>query len=208
MEAPPKTPPPSPAGIAPVGSGLGEVAGPAKAAPPPAAAAPAKTDDLPLPAVILAGRAFGLASPAGPILPEDRSIGALQDWRSGDRETRSALQAARVFLDGVLAGRLNEASVDAEKAFLVAVLAAPLLETPHAIAYRIGKMEMSGTETDRSALARVELAWPVAGQPAAARVFSKEGELGLRMSGGLWYVESINLSPVAAGGEGAKASAP
>jgi hypothetical protein len=182
-----------------------------------------------VPVLLAAEHAYGLAAPETPIIPEDLRLGPLQDYRDKSQDANAACIAARAFLDGILAGKLAESSIAPDRISLLEVLAAPLLERPSAIAYRLGGISMTGGPESLTALARVAFAWQAKAGKAGGAIgadtkaggaigadtkaggavydFSKEGELGLRLEGGKWYVESISLD-VDKGGAQKKADAP
>lgn len=172
-----------------------------------------------VPVLLAAEHAYGLAAPETPIIPEDLRLGPLQDYRDKSQDANAACIAARAFLDGILAGKLAESSIAPDRISLLEVLAAPLLERPPAVAYRLGGISMTGGPESLTALARVAFAWQAKAGKAGGAIgadtkaggavydFSKEGELGLRLEGGKWYVESISLD-VDKGGAQKKADAP
>ncbi len=136
-----------------------------------------------------------MLSPPGPLLPEDAVIGPLQDWKGVDESTKAALAAAKAFLDGIVAGKIIDASVSPDRSAIVGTFAGPLLEAPHPVAWRIGILAFSGEGADLGALAPIRLAWPAGDAKPGSLDFSRHGEIGLRSLDGLWYVESISLAP-------------
>jgi hypothetical protein len=146
-------------------------------------------------------RAFGLGSPFIARLPEDYSIGPLQDCRAATGSEAEALSVARRFLEGLEKGKLDEDLLLPESRGALALLLAPAepgaspesAATPEgaALPYRIGRIALS--EDGAAASLRVRLG-------SRAGEERLEGSLSLGFVDGTWYVEALSLDPPAEGG--------
>ncbi|HET7839786.1 MAG TPA: hypothetical protein VFL04_08495 [Rectinemataceae bacterium] len=144
---------------------------------------PAKPKPRPVLAASL--RAFGLSANAA-IMPEDFSIGALQDYRSGSDRLSSALATAQGLMDGLAKGKLDPALLVPEEREALSLALAPLSGEMQGGDFRYGQISLSGDE----AWMRVRLA-PAGDGP------SHEGLLSLRADGEVWRVESLSFAVAA-----------
>jgi hypothetical protein len=117
-------------------------------------------------------------------MPEDFSLGPLQSFRPENAEEAEVLKAARKFMDGVAAGKIDKASLLPEGRDALAVLLAPAKPVAGSSPYRLGAIVIDGED----ASLRVRLPTP----PEAAR---EEGLLSMRKVGDDWYVEALALDP-------------
>jgi hypothetical protein len=153
---------------------------------PAAAAAGSASAPKPAPALAASLRAFGLGARTRPRMPEDFSLGPLQSLRPASKEEEAPLAAARAFLDGVAAGKVDPSIYLPEaRAALAALLEPrPVKDGIAASGARLGAIYVEGS----AASLRVRL-------PGTAGSARNEGLLSLREEGGAWYVEALALDP-------------
>ena len=150
---------------------------------PPAAARPPK---LSLSASI---RAFGLGAPGLARLPEDFSLGPLQDLRASGGPEAEVLSVAGRFLKAYAAGKLEPELLYPDSREALALLLAPAgAVAPGGLPGRLGAIAVEGS----SATLRLRLP----SSPGEERV---EGSLALGLVDGVWYVEALGLDPRASG---------
>ncbi|HOX32279.1 MAG TPA: hypothetical protein PLB91_08105 [Spirochaetales bacterium] len=150
---------------------------------PPAAARPPK---LSLSASI---RAFGLGAPGLARLPEDFSLGPLQDLRAAGGPEAEVLSVAGRFIKAYAAGKLEPELLYPDSREALALLLAPAgAVTPGGLPGRLGAIAVEGS----SATLRLRLP----SSPGEERV---EGSLALGLVDGVWYVEALGLDPQASG---------
>jgi hypothetical protein len=137
------------------------------------------------PALAASLRAFGLGARTRPRMPEDFSLGPLQSLRPDSKE-EAPLAAARAFVDGIAAGKIDSSIYLPEaRAALAALLEPqPPADGKAASGARLGAIEVEG---DAASL-RVRL-------PEREGSAREEGLLSLRERGGAWYVEALALDP-------------
>jgi hypothetical protein len=163
----------------------------------------------PRPVLAASLRAFGLGSTTGPFMPEDFSLGPLQDYRASDPASSAALQTARRFMDAFISGKIEPSLLYPEGRDALVWLLQPLLaatssttgSTPAGSAnktslaasngiprtnqvYRLGSIVRLGD----SASFRVLLSSAADPDP---RALPRQGLLSLRMSGETWFVEGF-----------------
>lgn len=180
------------------GPGLPAGALPAAAPSPSPTATPAEKAKPAPPPTIAQPRAFGLASTAGPVFPEDFAIGPLQDLRPARLDEKAAAAAATAFLGGLLEGRVAEASVLPERLALLEALLSPFFLGERPVSYRLGAIDYSeGPEGPggASAVAGVALFG------AAGAADRRAAEIALRRDGPSWYVESFQAAALGADGK-------
>jgi hypothetical protein len=164
-------------------------------APPP----PAPTHRTPpRPTISAALRSFGLSGIQA-LMPEDFSLGPLQDLRTKDPRASAALAIARSYMEGYSLGSVDPALFDPDlRGILAVVLAPPPRPDPSKAgakegaapadegrpAYRLGQIKLDGD----SASLRVRLPGPSLGK-------GREGLLSLRSVDDVWYVESLSIDP-------------
>jgi hypothetical protein len=117
-------------------------------------------------------------------MPEDFSLGPLQPLHPESKAEEAPLAAARAFLDGFAAGKIDSSIFLPEARAALAALLEPPPPGGGTTAARIGAIEIEG---DAASL-RVRLP----GREGSARA---EGLLSLRERGGAWYVEALALDP-------------
>jgi hypothetical protein len=170
----------------------------------PQSAAPAST---PAPAArpILSAslRAFGIAA-STPLLPSDFGIGLLHDYRDADPERASVLARARLFMDGIAAGRIDPELLAPASRIALAILLAPLAAPAEA------QQPAQGLPTESAGKARTLYrlgAFKIEGGMASLRLPGRagsprsEGLLTLGRTGEEWYVEGLSLeAPPSASG--------
>jgi len=164
----------------------------------PAAGAPtanaAKTPAPPRPALAAAMKAFGLAAPPKPRMPEDYSLGPLQSHRPAEGAESGSFAAAVAFMNAYAHGKLDKASLLPEAREALSVLLAPTGAATGsatgaatgAAPFRLGKAKIEGQAA--SYLVRL---------PRASDAPRIEGLLSLRAVEGRWYVEALVLDPPA-----------
>ena len=140
-------------------------------------------------------RAFGLGSPTTVRMPEDYSLGPLQDYRVAGEDAIGALATARRFMEGMASGKLDPALLAPISREALALLLAPAPSggggaRSAAQVYRLGALSFGGGGD--SAYLRVRL-------PGATGEERLEGSLALGKVEGAWYVEALSLDPGAAG---------
>jgi hypothetical protein len=123
-------------------------------------------------------------------MPEDFSLGPLQSLRPDSKEEEAALAAARSFLDGAAAGKIDPSLFlpEARDALSALLAPAPAEAASKPEGARIGAIAVEG---DGASL-KVRLP----SSPGGARV---EGLLSLRERDGTWYVEAFALDPPSSG---------
>lgn len=149
------------------------------------------------PALAASLRAFGLGDPSELHMPEDYSLGQLQDYRSEDEAESGALAIAKVFLEGLAGGKLDPKLLVPYSREALAILLAPAPKTPDvakgdaadkgaALPYRLGKIALSSGGSTASLRVRL------ASAPGEERL---EGWLTLGKLKDAWYVEALSLDP-------------
>jgi hypothetical protein len=126
----------------------------------------------------------------------DFSLGLLQSYSPASGDEAAVFAVARAFMDGMAAGKLDEALLLPEAREALSILLAP--EAPKAgsaaSSYRLGSIDVHGDG------ASLRLRLPSAATPAAGvAAIREEGLLSLRRSGEAWYVEALALDPPASG---------
>ncbi|MDP3177646.1 MAG: hypothetical protein Q8M76_07060, partial [Spirochaetaceae bacterium] len=167
---------------------LGRPAGNGAAAPSAAApsAAAAKTPAPPRPALVAAMKAFGLAAPPKPRMPEDYSLGPLQSYRPTEGAESESFAAAVAFMDAYAQGKLDKTALLPEAREALSVLLTPPSAATGAAPYRLGKAKVEGQAA--SYLVRL---------PRVRDAPRVEGLLSLRAVESRWYVEALVLDPPA-----------
>jgi hypothetical protein len=132
-------------------------------------------------------------------MPEDYSLGPLQNYRSADEAESSALALAKAFMEGLAGGKLDPKLLVPYSRDALTLLLTPAPASPDAkegkessankgtaLPYRLGKIALSSGGS--SASLRVRLA----SEPGEERL---EGLLTLGKLEDAWYVEALSLDP-------------
>jgi hypothetical protein len=163
-------------------------------------------------------RAFGLGSPNAARLPEDYSLGSLQDYRSPVEAEKEALALAKRFMEGFAEGKLDPSLLVPGSRDALALLLAPGVptkagsvpavdagEAEGGFPYRLGKLALlserlfEGSPAGSAAYAAsASLRVRLPSGPGEERL---EGSLALGKIEGSWYVEALALDPPPPGGK-------
>lgn len=156
------------------------------------------------PVLAAAQRAFGLGSPNVARMPQDYSIGPLQDYRAASEEEAGIAAIAKLFMDGMAARRLDPSLLvpDARDALALLLAPPPAAEATKSgvkggedLPYRLGAVKAEGD----SASLRVRL-------PSTLDEGRAGAILSLGKIDGSWYVAAMSMDNPQ--GEGADAAPP
>jgi hypothetical protein len=154
-------------------------------------------------AAIASPRAFSLAAPEGPLMPEDFAIGPLAAPRSADPELEAAAGQARRFLDSLVAGAPDEKLVLASRLGLVRLELEAALGAAKSARYRLGELTLEGD----AALAPIRLSSPSKGV-GSALPSRASGFVYLRLEEGTWWIEDLDIDEAALASPGIARAVP